>query len=71
MNYFYYVATEEKNGKYNAFVIRTSESGNLMSIFRMYGNLKYVNPCKTMKKADELANAWNDGFIKNGTYLFD
>ena len=30
----------------------------------------HANICSTKKRAREIADAWNEGYKKNGTYLF-
>ena len=51
--------TERKNPEYNpgyyAFVIRCSENDNLLP---------------TKKRAEEVAQYWNDCYTANGTYFF-
>lgn len=70
MKYFYFAVTVEKNGKYCAYVIKATESDNLLSKFEIKG-IKSANIYPTKKRAEEVATYWNKCFKENGTYLFD
>jgi hypothetical protein len=71
MKNFYYLASRTENGKYYAFVIKTSGSDNLLYEFSQYAGLKTIIPCKTKKEAELMAIEWNASYMANGTYLFD
>lgn len=70
MKYFYYAVNTEDNGKIYAFVIKASINENLKTLFSGYKNLISINACPTKKRAEELANFWNDCYKTNGTYMF-
>lgn len=85
MKYFYIVFyaeqnrnesifSEKKNDEYEAAyyaeTMRVSTEDNLKSRLQNIGGLKAANLCASKKEADEICAMWNDGFKKNGTYLF-
>ena len=71
MKNFYYAGVETKNGKHFAFIFNAKAGNNLLSIFKQYKNMTIVNACESKKKAEELADFWNESYKANGTYLFD
>ena len=67
MKYFYIAVQRERETGFQAYYIRVSESDNLAARLAGY----YVaNICPTKTRALELANAWNNQFIANGTYYW-
>ena len=70
MKNFYLAVTIEKNGKYYSTIERVSTSDNVVS-FMQRKNYKYVNICESKKKAEDLAESWNDSYKATGIYLFD
>lgn len=70
MKYFYFAVQIKENEKYYAYVIKTSEYENLVSLFKIKGIVS-ANIFETKKHADEVVNAWNNGYKTNGKYLFD
>ena len=70
MQNFYYAVNTEDNGKICAFVIKASINDNLKYLFNGYKNLISINACPTEKRAEELANFWNECYKANGTYMF-
>jgi hypothetical protein len=70
MKNFYYAVNTEDNGKIYAFVIKASINENLKTLFSGYKNLISINACETKKRAEELANFWNECYKANGTYMF-
>ena len=60
----------EGDKKYFADVMRVSELDNLTAKLEGIGGLMHANICSTKKRAREIADAWNEGYKKNGTYLF-
>lgn len=69
--YFYYVFTQQKDGKFYSYVERIHASYNLASVIKSTPNVYTVNTMTSKKTAYDLANFWNDTYILNGTYLFD
>jgi hypothetical protein len=66
--YYYFVVTEEENGKLRSFVLRVHSSNNLVGKFDHYQS---ANICNTKKEANALADYWNACYKKNGTYMCD
>jgi len=60
----------EKEGKYYACVLKTSEMENLVSQLTIMG-VTSANIFETKKRANEVVDAWNKGYSANGKYLFD
>lgn len=70
MNKNIYIAVQIKeNEKYHAYVIKTTDNNNLLSILNIKGIITANIWNKT--EAYKAVNSWNDGFKKNGNYLFD
>lgn len=69
MKMIFVVAEMEINGKVYAVAdtIRTGE--NLAAILQRY-RTGIVHLCESRKQAEEIAQAWNDDFIRNGTSVF-
>ena len=70
MKYHYIAAQIEENGKFYAYVIKTSGGTNLLVTLDVPG-IVAANICPTRKRAREIATYWNNCFKNNGTYLFD
>ena len=70
MKNFYYVVMEEIDGKKYAYVDKVSENTNICGRWEA-SQFICVQPCESKKRAEEIAEAWNGDFKKNGTYLFD
>lgn len=70
MKRFYVTIQIMENGKYYAYYITVSTADNLLSILKIK-NIITANIFETKKRAGEVMKAWNDGFVANGTYLFD
>lgn len=66
--------TERTNPEYNpgycAFVVRCSENDNLLHKLGCIGGLIHANICPTKKRAEEVAEFWNNSYKANGTYFF-
>lgn len=60
---------KNEDGMY-AYAQRIPMNHNLASFVKDFPDLEYMNSCTTMKKAKETAQAWNDSFKANGTYMF-
>ncbi len=71
MEYFYYVFVAAENGKYYAWAVKVPGSNNLLPHIEREKNLVIVHQFKTMKKAKETAEFWNECYKRNGTFLFD
>ena len=68
---YYYVITENKNGKYYSYAETVEENYNIMALIKRNNNIICVNPCQSRKKAEELSYIWNEGYKENGTYLYN
>lgn len=60
---------EYKEG-YLAYVIKVTESDNVMYHLEAIRGLMHANIRPTKKDAQELADFWNECYKKNGTYLY-
>lgn len=69
MKHFYYVVEEESNGKYYAYVDKVHKNVNICGRWKPTF-VNFVHQCETKKKAEELANYWNECYKANGTYMF-
>jgi len=66
-----YIAVQIKeNEKFYAYVIKVSESDNLLSKLEIK-NIITANICDTKKRARLIVEDWNARFKANGRYLFD
>ena len=70
MKHFYIVVQVEDNGKYYAYVVKVSESDNLLSKLKIK-NIVTANIFRTKKKAKEVVEEWNRIHKENGNYMFD
>jgi hypothetical protein len=70
MRYYYIAATVCEYGKYYSFVIKVSESDNILSKLAIK-NIITANICPTKKYADKLVEEWINSFKANGNYMFD
>lgn len=67
----YYIAVQiEENGKYYAYVVKVSESINLLSALKIK-NIITANICPTRKRAAEIVGEWNRVHKEQERYLFD
>lgn len=66
----YIVVSIQEDGKNYAYVIKHHNSNNLISVLEIKGIL-HANICDTKKEAYRIAELWNDGYKKNGAYMFD
>lgn len=55
---------------YYADVICCSENDNLLHSLDCIGGIIHVNILPTKKRAEEVAQYWNDCYKANGTYFF-
>ena len=69
MKKFYYVAVIEDNGKRGAFVYIHTEGSCLMARIRGL-TLSHLYPYETKKKAQEVADEWNNCARKEGKNLY-
>ncbi len=69
--YHYLAAQTRENGKNYAFVIKFSESDNILSKLAQYKNIVFANMCSTKKEAAKIVTEWNDLCKANNTFLFD
>ena len=70
MKNFYIAVTIEESTRYYAYIVKVSESDNLLSKLSIKG-IKTANIYPTKKRATEIVNHWNACYKTNGTYLFD
>lgn len=69
MKYFHIAVTIKEDEKLYSYCIKVAESDNLLSKLKIK-NIIWANIYHTKKRAEEVVNMWNDGFIKNGTSLY-
>ena len=69
-NYVWYVLDRCVDGKHYAHAFRIRGTINLASFVRDFPDLLSMNPCDTKKRAMEIAQAWNEQYKANGTYMF-
>ena len=65
-----YIAVQIKeNEKYYAYVVKTSDNNNLLSVLEIKG----ITTANIWNKTEayKAVNSWNNGFKENGNYLFD
>lgn len=67
MKHYYIAVQRERETGFQAYAIRVSESDNLVAKLSGYFA---ANICPTKRRAWEIANAWNNQFIANGTYYW-
>lgn len=65
----YIAVSVNENEKNYAYVIKVSESDNLLCKLTIKG-IDSAHICDTKKKAGEVADFWNECYKKNGTYMF-
>lgn len=70
MKYFYIAVQVEEGGKYYAYVVKVSESDNLLSKLKIK-NIVTANICPTKKQAAALVEHWNNAYKANNKYMFD
>lgn len=61
----------EENPGFCSYVIKCSESDNIVSKLDAIGGLQHANIYQTKKRAAEVVNFWNECHKRNGQYLFD
>ena len=65
----YYKPGEDLTGKkLCAFVESVTEQDNILPLLNRWGNVWAVNAFETKKRAEEVADYWNDCYKRNGTY---
>ena len=65
-----YIAVQvTENEKNYAYVVKVSESDNLLSKLAIKG-ITAANLCGFRKEAEEVVTAWNECFKNNGSYMF-
>ena len=62
--------TIEENGKYYSYVLRVTESNNIIEALKIKGVI-YGNLFLTKKDAAATVEYWNTMHKQNGKYLFD
>lgn len=65
MSYTWYVVSvKDTEGKLYAFADRLSNNCNLVGIAK---DAETMNACESKREAEEIAESWNQSFIRNGT----
>ena len=60
----------EKGGRRRAYAVGVPSGDNLLKVIKDEGeSLISVYPFSSAAKADEVADIWNDEYIKQGIYL--
>jgi hypothetical protein len=67
LKYFYIAAQRKTDSGFYAYCIRVTNLDNIAERLRSF---YAANVCTTKKQALEIAEAWNTGFIANGTHAF-
>ena len=70
MRNLYFAVTEKIQGKNIAYVLEVWKSDNLVHIFAPENNFVCANYYPTKKEAELIADAWNESYKMNGTYLY-
>ena len=66
----FYLFEIAKNGKRRAYAVGVPSGDNLLKVIKDEGeSLVSVYPFSSAAKADEVADIWNDEYIKQGIYL--
>lgn len=68
--YTYIVVQIEEHKKFYAYCIKISYSDNLLLKLKIE-NIVSATICQSKKKAEELAEFWNDCHKQNGNYMFN
>lgn len=64
---YYFVVTEEKDGKYISYVLKINGVNNLVGRFDRFYT---VNICATKKEAEETARYWNECYKMKDMLLY-
>ena len=67
LKYFYIAVQRQTDTGLYAYCIRVTNLDNIAERLRTF---YAANVCTTKKQAIEIAEAWNTGFIANGTHAF-
>lgn len=70
---YYVVAVKNKEDKNYAFAQKVHRCNNLYGFFERYTageEITSINNCVTFKEAKILAEAWNETYKENGTYIY-
>ena len=70
MKNLYIAATVAENDKYYSYVIKISDSNNLVSVLSKVKGLVSANVWPKNQAIDAVRE-WNEAYRRNGTYLFD
>ena len=70
MKNIYIAVTIEENGKYYAYMIKTTSSDNILAKLEIKGIL-HANIFITKKEASATVEYWNLMYKRNKKYLFD
>ena len=69
MKNYYIAITIKENEKYLSYVIKASESDNLVSKLKIK-NIVNANVFSTKKRAFELAKLWNEAYKQNNLNMY-
>lgn len=62
--------TEDYRPGYSSYVIAVSENDNVCSVLEHISGLKSANLFATKKRAQEVADHWDECYKNNGSYLY-
>lgn len=71
MRNLYFAVSATENGKNYAYVLKVDSNSNLLNVFAHDKRMTVANYFPTKKKAEEIADFWNECFKKNGTSFFN
>jgi hypothetical protein len=69
MKIFYIAVQICENEKYYAYIVKATESDNLLSKLSIQ-NVITANICPTKKRAAEIVEFWRECYKRNGNYMF-
>ena len=66
---WYVISRKNKDGMY-AYAQPIGRYINIASFVKDFPDIETMNACNTKKRAKEIAQAWNEQYKANGTYMF-
>ena len=69
MKNFSIAISVEENNKYYAYILKVSNSENLLEKLKIK-RILHANICKNKKEAENVVTFWNDSYKANNTYMF-
>ena len=67
MKNYYFVCNVVKDGKYHATVVSISDCVDALAVLSKYHDALI---CPNKRKAEEVAELWNNGYRNNGCNLY-